>query len=134
MESEKQPASEALEKAEESKEHNILDEKIKTILDWAEEGPGQHNFLRIVSDNLSSELEALLIGLGYTVLKFTHPDNPSEKKELEELLVNAQTYMNHAENKKIAVLVTPTAYEEWKKEDVFRGNWSLNSQYLETFE
>jgi hypothetical protein len=113
---------------------NILEEKIQTVVDWAEEGPGQHNFLRILSDTISSELEALLGKHGYTVIKFTHPDNPSEQKELEELLVNAQSCMNHTENKKIAVHVTPAAYEEWKKDDVFRGNWSLNSQYMETFE
>lgn len=112
----------------------MLESRIRAIVEWSEDGPGQHNFLRIVANQLSEELRGLLAGRGYEIRDFKDSHDPVRREELERLLVEAQTYMNHKVAEKIAVIVSREAVDEYRKSQSFADNWRLNSQYLESVE
>ena len=113
-------------------EKTLREEKIRNIIEWSEVGPGQHNFLRILADSISPETEELLKSHGYQVIKFVHAENKEDRAELEQLIVNAQSFMNYTLGKKIAVVVSEAVYSEIKKDLNSKANWALNAQYMDT--
>ena len=110
----------------------LREEKIRNILEWSQDGPGQHNFLRILADSISPEIEDLLRSHGYQVVKFVHAENQEDRAELERLIVNAQSFMNYTEGKKIAVVVSEAVYNEIRKDLNSKASWALNAQYMDT--
>ncbi len=105
---------------------------INTI-EWSTEGPGQHNFIRITTEHLPGHLEQKLKDNGYEVKYFVDPNNEVELSELENLLIDAQSYMRYMDRKKIALVVSINVYHALKSNPASVGNWSLNSMYLSSF-
>lgn len=106
-------------------------ETLQNILDWAKEGPGQHNFLRIMAESIDPQVEALLAHHGYRIERFFDPSQASDLERLERLHIDAQLYMNFLE-RKVAVFVSSKVRKKIAENPVSQGNWALNSQYMDT--
>jgi len=109
------------------------EDALRNVVEWSEEGPGQHNFLRIIADDISPEVSDLLDQHGYTLVNFDDLSTQEERARLEELLVNSQSHMNKINPKKVAVIVSKGGKAEAMQDESLQRNWSLNSQYMETF-
>lgn len=111
------------------------EEDLRTLLDWAEYGPGQHNFLRIITDNLSLEIKNLLEVHGYEIRDFSNAVSDDSRTEIAQLLIYAQSYMNKSPSRgKIAVVVDHGTQKTWREDSNFQNIWYTNSQYMETFD
>jgi hypothetical protein len=113
---------------------NNSEDRIKTVIDWSEEGPGQHNFLRIVTDDISPELKKLLAEKGYEIVHFDDLDKDGEKDKLQRILIEAQSYMNHRTKNKIAIIVSKKARDQVDTDQNTQTEWRMHSQYLTSFE
>ena len=109
------------------------EEELRNIVEWTEEGPGQGNFLRIIADSLSSEIIDLLRLHGYSIVQFDDLSTPAQRANFEGLLVESQSYMNRLKAGKIAVIISKQGKDQVMQDGSLRGNWSLNTQYMETF-
>ncbi|MBP6885939.1 MAG: hypothetical protein KBC02_01705 [Candidatus Pacebacteria bacterium] len=105
---------------------------LRNIIEWSEEGSGQHNCLRIIADSLSEDLTYLLSRHGYEVVHFTDLKDPQELARLQGILIHAQSYMNRSILKKVAIIMSPQARTEAVQNADLQKDWSLNSQYMET--
>ena len=111
------------------------EEDLRTLLDWVEDGPGQHNFLRITTDNFTPEIKGLLEEHGYEIRDFSNIASNKSRTEFEELLIYAQSHMNKSPSHgKIAVVVDHGTQKTWREDSNFQSNWHLNSQYIESFD
>lgn len=113
---------------------NNFEERVRTVIDWSEEGPGQHNFLRIVTDELSAELKKLLEEKGYEIVYFDDLDKEGEKENLQRVLIEAQSYMNHRTKNKIAIIVSRKARNQVNADQNTQTEWRMHSQYLTSVE
>jgi hypothetical protein len=105
------------------------EETLRNVIEWAPEGPGQHNFLRIVADHLSSEMMSLLTEHGYTIVHFDELSTPADRAPLEELLIDAQSYMNQINPQKIAVIVSKKGREQAMQDDVLKKYKKINLKF-----
>jgi hypothetical protein len=111
-----------------------FEDRIRTVIDWSEEGPGQHNFLRIVTDELSQELKKFLEEKGYEIVHFDDLDKDGEKDKLQRILIEAQSYMNHKTKNKVAIIVSKKARSQVGADQNTQAEWRLHSQYLTSIE
>lgn len=110
-------------------------DKLKSILDWAQEGPGTHNFIVIESETLDSESRELLEHEGYTLVIFDDLTKPEERIKLQELLVHAQSYMErhgvpkHLPSGKITIVFSKSSWEQLQSDEQTLDAWKANRAY-----
>lgn len=109
------------------------EDALRNVVEWSEDGQGQHNFLRIIADEVPPAVHDMLREHGYALVSFDDLEAPETRARLEELLVEAQSYMNKIKPGKIAVIVSRKGRSQVMQDEGLQGNWALNSQYMETF-
>jgi hypothetical protein len=114
-------------------DNHSIEEKLRTIVGWSDEGPGQHNFLRIVADSVSRELEGFLKNNKYQVVYFDDLDKAGEKEKLQTLLNNAQGFMDYKTKDKIVVVVSKKARTQVDADQKTQAEWRSHSQHLISF-
>lgn len=111
-------------------EFHSFEEKLRRVIEWAPEGSGPHNFLRIITDKLEDSIANFLVEKGYTIVHFNDLNKEGERDKLERLLINAQSYMYRQLPEKIAMIVTKQAKQQVVEEQTTQDEWRLHSQYM----
>lgn len=109
-----------------------LEEEVRKIFEWSsEDGLGEHNFFRIVTDNFSESLKQLFLEKGYQIFYFNDVDVAIEKERLQGLLVSAQSIRDRkSANDKVVLVVSKKARKQVGLDRKTQSEWRLHSQYI----
>lgn len=114
--------------------NNVEEARIKTEIQWSTEGPGEHNFIRIVTDSLSDDLKKFLRENNYQLIFFDDLSDPEKIKHLEKLFIEAQSYRDGVKNHKVALIVSKKVRDQIGNNEKTMREWRISTQYILSFE
>jgi len=113
---------------------NVEEARIKTEIQWSTEGPGEHNFIRIVTDSLSDDLKEFLRENNYQLIFFEDLNDPEKIEHLQKLFIEAQSYRDRIKNHKVAVIVNKKVRDQIGNNEKTMREWRTSTQYILSFE